>query len=47
MLFSQLLFDQTKQMPISRHHVHLGLLPVSRVVVDVARTTPLSLIALR
>ena len=32
--FGQLLFDQTQQMPISRHHVRLGLLTVSRVVVD-------------
>jgi len=32
--FCQLLFNQTEQMPISRHHVHFGLLTVSRVVVD-------------
>jgi hypothetical protein len=34
MSLGQLLFNQTKEMPIPRHHIHLGLLPVSRVVVD-------------
>ncbi len=35
MPFSQLLFDQTEQMPIARHHAYAGLLAVSRRVADI------------
>jgi hypothetical protein len=34
MPFGQLLFDESQEMPITRHHVHFGLLPVSRGVID-------------
>ncbi len=34
-VFDQLLFDQTEQMPVARHHVHLVLLPVARCISDI------------
>jgi hypothetical protein len=35
MPFGQLLFDQSQQMPIARHHINAGLLLVSRCVTDI------------